>query len=85
MAPIRVALVGLSASAKVTWAADAHLPYLLSARGKQHYELVALLNSSVQAADSAKATFGLSPNGKAYGDPAKLAANQDIDLVVVNT
>ncbi|KAJ4392626.1 hypothetical protein N0V91_011340 [Didymella pomorum] len=45
MAPIRVALVGLSASTKVTWTADAHLPYLLSSRGKQHYELVALLNS----------------------------------------
>ena len=53
VAPIHVALVGLSASAKVTWAADAHLPYLLSARGKQHYELVALLNSSVEAAESA--------------------------------
>jgi hypothetical protein len=59
MAPIRVALVGLSASTKVTWTADAHLPYLLSSRGKQHYELVALLNSSVEAAESAKATFGL--------------------------
>lgn len=85
MAPIRVALVGLSASAKVTWAADAHLPYLLSTRGKQHFELVALLNSSVEAAESAKTTFGLLSRVKAYGDPAKLAADPDIDLVVVNT
>ncbi|KAF9693099.1 hypothetical protein EKO04_008900 [Ascochyta lentis] len=85
MAPIRVALVGLSASAKVTWAADAHLPYLLSTRGKQHYELVALLNSSVEAAESAKITFNLSDHIKAYGDPTKLAADPDIDLVVVNT
>ncbi|KAF1361377.1 oxidoreductase family protein [Lizonia empirigonia] len=85
MAPIRVALVGLSASAKVTWAADAHLPYLLSSQGKLHYELVALLNSSVQAAESAKATFKLPGNVKAYGDPSKLAADPDIDLVVVNT
>lgn len=85
MAPIRVALVGLSASAKVTWAADAHLPYLLSTRGKQHFGLVALLNSSVEAAESAKTTFGLSSRVKAYGDPAKLAADPDIDLVVVNT
>ncbi|KAJ4351067.1 hypothetical protein N0V95_004171 [Ascochyta clinopodiicola] len=85
MAPIRVALVGLSASAKATWAADAHLPYLLSTRGKHHYELVALLNSSVEAAESAKATFNLSADVKTYGDPSKLAADPDIDLVVVNT
>jgi len=39
MAPIRVALIGLSSSAKVTWAADAHLPYLLSPIGQKHYEL----------------------------------------------
>lgn len=85
MGPIRVALVGLSASAKVTWAADAHLPYLLSARGKQHYELVALLNSSVEAAQSAQAAFKLSENIKTYGDPYRLAADPDVDLVVVNT
>ncbi|KAJ4989636.1 oxidoreductase family protein [Stagonosporopsis vannaccii] len=85
MSPIRVALVGLSASSAVSWAANAHLPYLLSARGKQHYELVALLNSSIEAAESAKVTFQLSPNVRAYGDPAKLAADPDIDLVVVNT
>ncbi|KAF2629124.1 oxidoreductase family protein [Macroventuria anomochaeta] len=85
MAPIRVALVGLSASAKVTWAADAHLPYLLSTRGKERYELVALLNSSVEAAETAKTTFKLSKDVKAYGDPSKLAADPDIDLVVVNT
>lgn len=84
MAPIRVALVGLSASAKVTWAADAHLPYLLSPRGKKHYELTALLNSSVEAAEAAKNTFNL-PTVKAYGDPAALAADPEIELVVVNT
>ncbi|KAF2996860.1 hypothetical protein E8E13_004356 [Curvularia kusanoi] len=85
MAPIRVALVGLSASAKVTWAADAHLPYLFSPRGKRHYQLVALLNSSTEAAESAKKTFDLPSDIKAYADPAKLAADPDIDLVVVNT
>lgn len=78
-------MVGLSASAKVTWAADAHLPYLLSSRGKQHYALVALLNSSVKAAESARAFFNLPSGVKAYGDPATLAADPDIDLVVVNT
>ncbi|KLU85686.1 hypothetical protein MAPG_04708 [Magnaporthiopsis poae ATCC 64411] len=46
MAPIRVGLVGLSASAKTAWASKAHLPYLLSERGRARYEIVALLNSS---------------------------------------
>ena len=72
----RVALVGLSASAKVNWAAHAHLPYLLSAQGRQHYEVVALLNSSVEAAQSAKSAFNLSENVKAYGDPLKLASDR---------
>jgi predicted dehydrogenase len=85
MAPIRVALVGLSSSAKVNWAADAHLPYLLSPNGQKHYKLVALLNSSISAAESAKSTFNLPHDVKAYGDPDSLAADLDIDLVIVNT
>ncbi|KAF2732246.1 NAD(P)-binding protein [Polyplosphaeria fusca] len=85
MAPIRVALVGLSASAKVSWASDAHLPYLLSRYGKAHYKLVALLNSSVSAAEAAKKTYNLDSSVKAYGDPAALASDPDVDLVVVNT
>jgi predicted dehydrogenase len=82
MAPIRVALVGLSASAKTSWAASGHLPYLLSTT---HYELVALLNSSVQAAEAAIKHFGLSSTVKAFGDPNAVAANPNIDLVVCNT
>ncbi|KAI4948593.1 hypothetical protein J4E91_006019 [Alternaria rosae] len=85
MSPIRVALVGLSSSAKVTWAADAHLPYLLSPRGKKHYQLVALLNSSTQAAEAAKKTFALPDDVKAYGDPTILAGDPEIDLLVVCT
>jgi predicted dehydrogenase len=85
MAPIRVALVGLSASAKTSWAASAHLPYLVSARGKSHYEIVALLNSSVEAAEAAKKAFNLPSSIKAYGDPDALAADPDVDFVSVNT
>lgn len=69
MAPIRIALIGLSASSTTSWAAEAHLPYLLSARGKQHYTIVALLNSSQQVAEAARSTFALSPDVKTYGDP----------------
>ena len=81
MKPIRVAIVGLSASAKVSWAANAHLPYLLSQHGKKHYAIVALLNSSILAAENARRTFDL-PDAKAYGDPEALASDPDVDLVV---
>jgi predicted dehydrogenase len=85
MSPIRVALAGLSSSAKVTWAADAHLSYLLSPFGKKHYQLIALLNSSTEAAQAAKKTFHLSEDVKTYGDAITLAEDPDIDLLVVCT
>lgn len=85
MAPIRVALIGLSASAKVNWAEEGHLPYLQTARGKAHYEIVALLNSTVKAAEAAREHFKLASTVRAYGDPDDLAADEDVDLVVCNT
>ncbi|KAI1313314.1 oxidoreductase family protein [Xylaria venustula] len=85
MPPIRVALIGLSASAKVSWAEQGHLPYLNSERGKSHYELVALLNSSEEAAKAARAQYKLPRTVKTYGNPDDLAADKDIDLVVCNT
>jgi predicted dehydrogenase len=85
MGVIRVALIGLSSTAKVSWAASGHLPYLVSPRGKSHYEIVALLNSSVKAAETAKEHFGLPSSVKAYGDPEALAADPNVDLVVCNT
>jgi len=85
MAPIRVALIGLSASAKVNWAEQGHLPYLQSSRGKSHYEIVALLNSSVQAAEAAREHYKLPTTVKTYGNPDDLAADPDVDLVVCNT
>ncbi|KAI0858255.1 oxidoreductase family protein [Xylaria cubensis] len=86
MAPvIRVALIGLSASAKVNWAEQGHLPYLKSARGRSHYELVALLNSSAAAAEAARKHFNLPPTVRAYGRPEDLAADKEVDLVVCNT
>jgi predicted dehydrogenase len=85
MGLIRVALIGLSSTAKTSWAAQGHLPYLTSSEGKSHYEIVALLNSSVEAAEAAKEYFGLPSDVKAYGDPAALATDDDVDLVVCNT
>jgi predicted dehydrogenase len=85
MSPIRVGLIGLSASAKTAWAAGAHLPYLLSPAGRAKFEIVALLNSSVAAARSAIDFYNLPTTTRAYGSPADLAADPDVDLVVCNT
>jgi predicted dehydrogenase len=84
--PIRVGLIGLSASAATAWAANAHLPYLLSPTGRSKYTITALLNSSTSAAERAVAAYNLPPSQiKTYGDPAALAADADVDLVVCNT
>ncbi|KAK1585630.1 oxidoreductase family protein [Colletotrichum navitas] len=85
MAPIRVGIIGLSSSAKTAWASSAHLPYLLSSRGRSKYAITALCNSSVEAARRAIGVYGLPAATKAYGSPADLAADSDIDLVVVCT
>lgn len=83
--PIRVAIIGLSSSAKTAWASRAHLPYLLSPLGRSKYQIVALLNSSVSAARAAIAAYNLPDSTRAYGDPAALAADDEVDLVVCTT
>lgn len=81
--PIRVALTGLSSSASTSWASGAHIPYLLSPRGKEKFQIVALLNSSVDAAKKSIQTYKLDPaTVKPYGDPQSLADDPDVDLVV---
>ncbi|KAG8160418.1 hypothetical protein KVR01_009954 [Diaporthe batatas] len=86
MAPIRLAIIGLSSSAVTSWASSAHLPYLLSARGRTKYDIVALCNSSVESAKQAINTYGLNvEKTRAYGDPKALAADPDVDLVVCCT
>ncbi|KAI5364550.1 Putative gfo/Idh/MocA-like oxidoreductase, NAD(P)-binding domain superfamily [Septoria linicola] len=85
MARIKVALIGLSQSAKTSWAADGHLPYLLSDRGRSKYSIVALLNSTQDAAKRAIGYYGLAADTKAYSSPHELAADPQIDLVVCAT
>lgn len=85
MSPIRIALIGLSKTAKTSWASQGHLPYLQSERGQQRYKVTALLNSSAEAAKRAIEAYGLPPDVKAYGSPYDLAADPDIDLVVCTT
>lgn len=83
--PLRIAIIGLSASAVTNWAADAHLPGLLSEKGRKHYKVTALCNSSVKAAQNSIKHFNLPASTKAYGDPKSLANDPDIDLVICNT
>ncbi|KUJ07716.1 putative oxidoreductase [Mollisia scopiformis] len=82
--PIRVALIGLpggpiSEYEGVSWTANAHLPYLLAS---PHYEIVALMNSSVASARSAIKRYNLPSSVRAYEDPNELAEDQEVDLVV---
>ncbi|KAL1876995.1 hypothetical protein Daus18300_002604 [Diaporthe australafricana] len=86
MAPIRLAIIGLSSSAVTSWASSAHLPFILSDRGRAKYSIVALCNSNVDSAKKAIRTYGLDvEKTKAYGDPADLAADPDVDLVLCCT
>lgn len=85
MSPIRLALIGLSKAAKTSWAAEGHLPYLLSERGKQRYKIVALLNSSEDAAKRAIEHYDLGSDVKAYDSAQALAADPDVDLVACTT
>ncbi|KAK0109430.1 hypothetical protein ONS95_002124 [Cadophora gregata] len=85
--PIRVALIGLSSTPAdqyegTNWAASAHLPYLLKS---PHFEIAALLNSSVESAQRSIEKHGLPGSVKAYGRPEDVAADPSISLVVCNT
>ncbi|SPQ24234.1 fc8ca640-7c5f-46e2-a4a9-268dcf486eb1 [Thermothielavioides terrestris] len=83
--PFRVAIIGLSASAVTSWAPEAHLPALQTAAGRERYRIVALCNSSEAAARASIATYGLPADTKAYGSPAELAADPDVDFVICST
>lgn len=85
MAPIRLGIIGLSATNPSSWATTAHLPYLLSPRGKAQYKIVALCNSSIASARSAVEMFQLPPDTRAYGNPNDLAQDANVDFVVCST
>lgn len=70
-APTCIGLIGLSShegdkEEGVSWAEIAHLPYL---RKSPHYEICALLNSSVEAAQAAVRKYRLAENTRVYSDP----------------
>ncbi|KAF1809313.1 oxidoreductase [Eremomyces bilateralis CBS 781.70] len=79
MAPIRTAIIGLSAAPTGSaWAALAHFPYLSQS---PEYQVVALLNSSKEAAETAIKKFNFPGDTKAYGTSEELAADDEVDLV----
>lgn len=59
--PVRVAVIGLSASSKMAWAVRAHLPYF---KTTDKFKIVALLNSSEEAGREAVKAFDLPPTTK---------------------
>ncbi|KAF7192796.1 Dehydrogenase aclE, partial [Pseudocercospora fuligena] len=58
---------------------------ILGERGRDRFEIRALLNSSVDAAKRAIEYYNLPPDTKAYGSADDLAKDGDIDLVVCTT
>ncbi len=72
---LRVGLFG--ASAEGGWARESHVPALSLLPG---FELAAVGGKTQQAADAAAHAFGAP---KAYGRPADLSADPDIDVVTV--
>ncbi|GAP82862.2 putative oxidoreductase family protein [Rosellinia necatrix] len=90
MAPIRVGIVGLRPrpSGDLTpsnqpgyWASVSHLPALRAI--PEHYEIVAVCNSSTESANEAIKQFDLPESTKAYGSAEDLANDSSVDLVVV--
>lgn len=80
--PIRVGLLGFSA--KGTWAVVSHLPYFLSDEGKKKYTITALAGSSLESAEEAIKVYKLPPTTAAHGSPESLAADANVDLVVIS-
>lgn len=72
---IRAAIIGLSSSAVTSWASAAYLPGLLSPIGRSKITIKALLNSSLDVAQSAVQAYNLPADTKAYGSPDALASN----------
>lgn len=72
---LRVGIIGVSPERG--WAREGHVPAVKSARG---LELAAVAAGTQQAADAARAAFGVE---RGYGDAAHLIADPDIDIVTV--
>lgn len=84
--PIRIGFIGLGRPAtgilaSGAWGAIAHLPGIL--QQSSDYEITALCNTSVEAAQASIQYHGLLATTKTYADATKLANDPDVDLVVI--
>ena len=84
MAPIRVGIIGLRAVVQEgytpgTWGLQ-HLHALVAS---PHYEVTAVCNTTTESAQRAIDIHGLS-NAKAYGSPEDIAADPNVDWVLVS-
>lgn len=83
--PIRVGFIGLGSNPR-----DGFVPgqwgrqHLASFLASPHYQIVALSNSSLEAAKRAVQVHGLPASTKTYASAADLAADPDVDLVLVS-
>ncbi|KAK4449688.1 putative oxidoreductase [Podospora aff. communis PSN243] len=85
MKPIRVGIIGLGPKTNTfgpgLWAVQAHLPCL---QASPHYQVVAVANSTIESAQRSIASHNLPPTTAAYGSASDLAADPNVDLVVVS-
>lgn len=86
MAPIRVGLIGLGASSNIatpgTWGVNAHLRSIQGL--SDEYEIVAVANSTVESAQRSIEVHKLPMSTKAYGSAEDIAADPNVELVVVS-
>ena len=81
--PIKLGIIGLSAS-PTAWASTAHIiPLRNHPSLSSDYKLVALATSSLPSAVASAQKWDL-PASKAYPSATALAADPDVDLVVVS-
>ncbi|TVY49794.1 Galactose/lactose metabolism regulatory protein [Lachnellula occidentalis] len=82
--PIRVGIIGLGFSESNytpgVWAAKSHLPYL---QASPAFHLTAVANSSVKSAQASIDHYNLGSDVKAYGSPSDIAADPNVDFIVV--
>jgi predicted dehydrogenase len=86
MAPIRVGIIGLGAATELkitgTWGVFAHLRSIQALSSE--YELVAVANSTVESAQRSIDFHKLPNTTKAYGNANDIAADPNVDLVVIS-
>lgn len=83
--PIRVGIIGLGISQSDftpgLWAAKAHFPYL---QASPAFRITAVANSSAKSAQTSIDHYKLGSDVKAYGSPSDIAADPNVDFIVVS-